>query len=366
MNAAMSARRGGIVLADISGYTEFIAATELEHSKEILAELLEQITFSVKHELSVAQIEGDALFFLADVVEPGTFEALEVAFVAFHRRLRDIASSTSCPCRACGDVRALTLKFIVHLGEYVRQQVAGTDHFVGSDVVLAHRLLKNAVPSHEYILATAPALAVLPEPSRAAFALSEERYDHIGAVAIGYRELSHLRAGAASYERHPVDAGRADLAGAREYETPADELWRWLDARPHRMTWLSLPLWLEWDVRSAEMGPGARGGLLGAELHCYHGPAARELSISLVVSHGEREVTLYVSGHAGGYYVTERAVAFSSGRCRLEAMYRWENGSDLPDRAHFVAGIERQFDLIGTRYAEREPAARPIGEREWG
>src|SRR5437879_12095264 len=54
MNAAMSARRGGIVLADISGYTEFIAATELEHSREILAELLEQITFSVKHAVSVA------------------------------------------------------------------------------------------------------------------------------------------------------------------------------------------------------------------------------------------------------------------------------------------------------------------------
>ena len=34
-------QRGFLVLADISGYTSFVAGTELEHSHEILTELLE-------------------------------------------------------------------------------------------------------------------------------------------------------------------------------------------------------------------------------------------------------------------------------------------------------------------------------------
>jgi hypothetical protein len=35
------ARHGFLVIADISGYTSFVAKTELEHSHEILTELLE-------------------------------------------------------------------------------------------------------------------------------------------------------------------------------------------------------------------------------------------------------------------------------------------------------------------------------------
>ena len=34
---------GYLVLADISGYTSYVASTEIEHSQEVLAELLELI-----------------------------------------------------------------------------------------------------------------------------------------------------------------------------------------------------------------------------------------------------------------------------------------------------------------------------------
>jgi hypothetical protein len=34
-------QHGYLVIADISGYTSFVAKTELEHSQEILSELLE-------------------------------------------------------------------------------------------------------------------------------------------------------------------------------------------------------------------------------------------------------------------------------------------------------------------------------------
>ena len=40
----------------------------------------------------------------------------------------------------------LDLKFCAHLGSFVEHDVAGSRELVGSDVILAHRLLKNTVP----------------------------------------------------------------------------------------------------------------------------------------------------------------------------------------------------------------------------
>ena len=362
----MPTQRGAIVLADISGYTEFIAGTELEHSREILAELLEAVTFCTKRDLAVAQIEGDAVFWLADGLRPMVLEGLERSFVAFHRRLRDIDAVTKCPCRACRRVGALTLKFVLHVGEYVRQRVAGSDHFVGSDIVLAHRLLKNSVPSREYVLVTAAALAALPEPARAEFQPHEERYEHIGLVPVAYLELAGLRDSASTYERAPVRPDNAHLRASRVYEEPAERLWAWLDAKPHRLTWLSVPLWMGWGTVSAEVEPGAQGGLVGAELHCYHGSERRNLTIAHVVSQGEREVTLHVIGDHGGYYVTERLESISSGTSRLEACYRWETDLDPGLLESVRAGAESQFDLIARRYADTGSSALPTGVREWG
>jgi hypothetical protein len=49
-------------MADISGYTAFISGTEHEHSREILAELIENIANSFGGKLRVDQVEGDALW----------------------------------------------------------------------------------------------------------------------------------------------------------------------------------------------------------------------------------------------------------------------------------------------------------------
>ncbi|MEK7786470.1 MAG: DUF2652 domain-containing protein, partial [Chloroflexota bacterium] len=61
---ANSARtqHGYLLLADISGYTSFVARTELEHSQEILTELLELIVAKFKSLLTISKLEGDAVF----------------------------------------------------------------------------------------------------------------------------------------------------------------------------------------------------------------------------------------------------------------------------------------------------------------
>lgn len=53
---------GYLVIGDISGYTSYVAQTELEHSQEVLAELLGLIVNHFQPVLTVLRLEGDAVF----------------------------------------------------------------------------------------------------------------------------------------------------------------------------------------------------------------------------------------------------------------------------------------------------------------
>ena len=103
-------------MADISGYTAFVAGTEAEHSQEILAELMEAISRSFGGKLTIEQVEGDALCCTTERTGVEVTDWLRETFRVFHRRLRDIRSATTCPCRACATVQDLGLKFVVHRG----------------------------------------------------------------------------------------------------------------------------------------------------------------------------------------------------------------------------------------------------------
>ena len=64
----MATTEGPLVLADISGYTSFVAETELEHSAVLVRRLLNAIVASLKGRLEMAQLEGDAVFFVGEGV----------------------------------------------------------------------------------------------------------------------------------------------------------------------------------------------------------------------------------------------------------------------------------------------------------
>jgi hypothetical protein len=55
-------RHGYLVIADISGYTSFVARTELEHSQEILTELLELLMARFQPLMTISKLEGGAVF----------------------------------------------------------------------------------------------------------------------------------------------------------------------------------------------------------------------------------------------------------------------------------------------------------------
>ncbi len=52
---------------------------------------------------------------------------------------------STCPCKACQAIPTLDLKFMVHHGDFIIQQVAGIKDLLGTDVNLIHRLAKNHV-----------------------------------------------------------------------------------------------------------------------------------------------------------------------------------------------------------------------------
>src|SRR3990172_5454796 len=111
-------QRGYLLLADISGYTSFVAGTELEHSQDILSELLEVIITRFKSQLTIHKIEGDAVFAYAPESNisrgESLFKIIESTYVAFRDKREAAHRRTTCTCKACRAIPSLDLKFIAH------------------------------------------------------------------------------------------------------------------------------------------------------------------------------------------------------------------------------------------------------------
>lgn len=177
-----------MIIADISGYTRFMVAnqTELEHSQQIISALLEAIIGEIQIPLSVAKLEGDAIFLYAikeDGIAGRIRGKLGRFFAVFSSRLADLAASRACQCGACRNIGQLRLKVIVHSGRAIVVDIGGRTEIAGVDVILLHRLVKNSIPSHEYIALTEAAARDL-HLDLPILGLSTEHYDEIGAVNV--------------------------------------------------------------------------------------------------------------------------------------------------------------------------------------
>ena len=145
-----------LFIPDISGFTDFVNKTEISHSRHIIAELLEIIINSDKFGMSVSEIEGDAvLFFKEDVLSVSELiEQCQQTFINFHSHLRRYDTERICRCGACETASTLSLKFIIHAGAVEKITIKDHQKLHGSDVIMAHKLLKNSISSKDYILIT--------------------------------------------------------------------------------------------------------------------------------------------------------------------------------------------------------------------
>ena len=117
-------------------------------------------------------------------------------FSNFHKRLMVIERDTVCQCGACQTASNLTLKFIAHFGYLKEIKVARFLKATGVDMIVAHRLLKNDVDSHEYILMTeacGDAVGHASDHPSLRWSKSSQAYDTIGTVKYEFATLSDYR-----------------------------------------------------------------------------------------------------------------------------------------------------------------------------
>jgi len=144
-----------LFIPDISGFTEFVQSTEVEHSQHVIAELLEILIEANANEYQLAEVEGDALFFYQEEELPSLESFLakaEKMFTAFYTHLKLLEKNRICPCNACATAPNLNLKIIAHTGELQFMTIQNKRKPFGTEVIEAHRLMKNSIKSDNYML----------------------------------------------------------------------------------------------------------------------------------------------------------------------------------------------------------------------
>lgn len=268
-----SAQEGILLIADITGYTAFLAQSELEHAEDALRSLLGLLIAQTKPPLVISRLEGDAVICYAPI---GTFlqgqwlgERIETTYLEFRKARERMVLNTTCPCNACRNISNLDLKFFVHAGTFMTQPLANYIELIGSDVNLIHRLTKNSVREatglEAYALYTQSAVGALGISELAAeMTTHREEYEHLGQVNVYIQDLD------TAWERHrgklnvAVDTETALVVEERSVPVLPTDAWKYVTNPEYRS------LLFGSDGQSVESNPEGRIGV-GAVYRCAHG-----------------------------------------------------------------------------------------------
>ena len=264
--------RGCLLLADITGYTQYMGDTELAHAQDVIADLLETIVETIEPAFRLSKLEGDAAFAYAgaDSVNPSlVMDTVESAYFAFQRRLRDIGHSTTCECNACIRIPTLDLKFFVHEGEYIVREIARSEELTGPDVILIHRLSKGTagamIDKTAYAVYTKTTLdAMAMDPSILGFLPHREVFADIGVVDVFVQDLDSRWK--FEQERNRDYVTSADSVHEVSFETSASPQTVW----DHLTDPAKRPKWQRLVDEVLTITEGRTG--TGTINHCMHGP----------------------------------------------------------------------------------------------
>ncbi len=227
---------GTLLLADISGYTRYLADSDLRHGPSMVSDLLTRVVETLRPVFRLSKVEGDAVFAYSarpDLRGVDLLEVVDATYSAFRRRLLSVGEATSCGCAACGMVPALDLKLLAHSGEFIRQRIAGQTELVGTDVNILHRLLKNGLGfagrAGGYLLVTdACARTIGLDHHAGGFFQHVESYPHLGAIDCWVTNLE------VRWRRQPTWVGRQKPIHESRALIPADPPDVWHALTPGR------------------------------------------------------------------------------------------------------------------------------------
>ena len=268
---ASSDSRGYFILADISGFTGYLAGVELDHANGVLRDLLELIVAHLVPPLRLAGIERDAVFVYLPAARLGRgetiLEILETTYARFQVQQASITRRTTCGCKACQQIPELDLNFVIHSGEYRLARVAGRAEPLGlaADLVRSRALKPpHARAAPGYALFTAASLtdpALLGAPAEIVSAGPAGRLET-------YRLDLRARYQAEQTTRQAaVPAQAAQGMVICDVAAPPAVVWDWLNDPGRRSLWTAGRIWHAGDRPAGRTGPGARN-------HCDHGLGA--------------------------------------------------------------------------------------------
>ncbi len=355
------------VIADISGYTNFVAGVELDHAQDIIADIMDTLVRALRPPFRLAKFEGDAAFVyaLADKVDGSLLQdSIEQAYFAFRRRLRNIKQANSCECQACSRMQSLDVKFVVHHGEFIRQKMSGREELAGRDVILVHRLLKNDVGkrfgAHAYALySDACVRAMGIDPAAQGLVEHSEAIEHIGETKCWVSDLEQAWLSENEARRSVVE--RANAIGLIETDFPAPRPAVWdLIPMPGRR-----PRWQGSDSVVENTVKGRRGA--GTQNHCMHGKDAiiEDILDWLPFDHITFTTLLPIPG-APKILMTYAFVEREDGGTHFEVRFAKPKPKDLPFYEHIWPNVQSkfagEFEIRRTLLVEQAKAAAAADE----
>ncbi len=267
------ATTGCIVIADITGYTAYLKGSELEHAEDSLRSLLEVLIEHTKPPLVISRLEGDAVISYApqaSFLQGQTLvELLENTYVAFRQARERMRLNTTCTCNACQNIPNLDLKFFIHHGDYMLQEMPNYTELVGNDVNVAHRLTKNQIKEQlalrAYAAYTAQAVKALELKEFAAGLQSHaEVFPDVGQVKLYVQDLLPVWKRERERQRTMVDEAEAVFSVEVEIPVPPALAWDYFTKPEYRQ------IMTGGDRMPVENQAGGRTGS-GTVYVCAHG-----------------------------------------------------------------------------------------------
>ena len=264
-------QHGYLLLADISGYTSFVAGTELEHSHEIITDLLVAICEKIETIMGIHKLEGDAVFaYINEARLPHgerLLDLIDSTYTAFRDKRDAMRRGTTCTCNACVNIPSLDLKFIAHHGDYIIQTVRDKQEMIGSDVNLAHRLMKNHIAEktgwHAYMLLTEQCLEHMHVNLEDAH-VSIESYEHLEETKTFSLDLHTRYQQILESRRIQLTPEDAMIVVAVDMKLAPAQAWDWYYNPQKKNLWQPHVKWSKGDRPNGRMG-------VGASNHCAHG-----------------------------------------------------------------------------------------------
>jgi hypothetical protein len=262
------------VIADISGYTSFLAGVELDHAQDIVADFMDTVVKALRPRFRLAKFEGDAAFVYAPTEKvDGSMlqDSIESAYFKFRRRMRDVKQASVCECKACVAMGNLDFKFVVHHGEMVKQKMGGREELAGRNVILVHRLLKNTVSekfgNRAYALYSDSCIQSMGiDPVAHRLIEHRETVDIIGDLKVWLRDLEEARSRENEATRFEVTQEDAYVIFDFDIAAPRQTVWEYITVPGQRERW--------WPTDAIIENTGNRRRGIGTENRCIHGKAA--------------------------------------------------------------------------------------------